>query len=134
MNYLYNIFTKGNYPFFFEFLYWIVLPRPILANLLVYVEDYLSIFETFIERTCRGKRYYDKEEECRLPTKKQFAEIKVTIEGLNGSSKQVDEKLKAYDEERFRVLGETFTKLREVQLYYPIRICQSLIRAYRLVP
>jgi hypothetical protein len=48
MNYLYNIFTKGNYPFFFEFLYWIVLPRPILANLLVYVEDYLSIFETFI--------------------------------------------------------------------------------------
>ena len=134
MNYLYNIFTKGNYPFFFEFLYWIVLPRPILANLLVYVEDYLCIFETFIERTCRGKRYYDNEEECRLPTKKQLAEIKVTIEGLNGSSKQVDEKLKAYDEERFRVLGETFTKLREVQLYYPIRICQSLIRAYRLVP
>lgn len=62
MNYLFNILTKGNYPFFFEFLYCKVLAKPTLTKLLVYVQDYINIFETFINNNCKGQRYYDKED------------------------------------------------------------------------
>jgi hypothetical protein len=62
MNYLFNILTKGNYPFFFEFFYCKVLAEPTLTKLLVYVQDYINIFETFITVNCKGQRYYDKED------------------------------------------------------------------------
>ena len=62
MNYLFNILTKGNYPFFFEFFYCKVLAEPTLTKLLVYVQDYINIFETFITDNCKGQRYYDKED------------------------------------------------------------------------
>ena len=61
MNYLYNILAKGKYPFFFEFLYNKMLGYPFLSNLLVYIQDYLSIFEAFIINHCKGREYYDKE-------------------------------------------------------------------------
>ena len=32
------------------------------------------------------------------------------------------------------VLKESFERLREVQLYYPIRICENLLKVYKLKP
>ena len=32
------------------------------------------------------------------------------------------------------VLQESFERLREVQLYYPIRICENLLKVYKLKP
>ncbi len=54
------------------------------------------------------------------------------MEEMSESIDAVEKKVSKYAE--VTVLQESFERLREVQLYYPIRICENLLKVYKLKP
>jgi hypothetical protein len=51
---------------------------------------------------------------------------------MSESIDAVEKKVSKYAE--VTVFKESFERLREVQLYYPIRICENLLKVYKLKP
>ena len=51
---------------------------------------------------------------------------------MSESIDAVEKKVSKYAE--VTVFKESFERLREVQLYYPIRICENLLKFYKLNP
>jgi hypothetical protein len=51
---------------------------------------------------------------------------------MSESIDAVEKKVSKYAE--VTVLKESLERLREVQLYYPIRICENLLKVYKLKP
>ena len=54
------------------------------------------------------------------------------LEEMSESIDAVEKKVSKYAE--VTVFKESFERLREVQLYYPIRICENLLKVYKLKP